>query len=898
MPLSPAGKALAAGRKSLVSSYLEPGGALARGRGFDRAHADLLDWYLASRLDELRSQVHGASNLAPDWPPYAVVAVGGFGRRELCLHSDIDLLLISPGEIPAEALDVAQPLFLPLWDMGYDLGHGFRSIDDCVDLALKDNQVLASFLDLRFVAGNRVVYAELAARLNAKLFGKRVRRNFLGWLENQRQARLERFGDGSTLIEPQLKEGIGGLRDYHLLAWLARFLGPAALGAPAMDVLKRFFLRNDEFKNLENAVGFLLQVRTSLHHISGRRSDTLYLDLQPELAARVGFQAAGHRPAVEVFLGELHRAMSDLKALSSAFWRSHRPAWAKAAALVGPQFVAPGVRLDAEGLSFDEDPATADPLVLLRIFEQCSPDAALSWEARRVVAANAVLIRKVLSRDSRAFALFESILGSGRAYPALDQMLEAGFLATFIPDFGRVQDCVQFDAYHTYPVGRHTLVAIRYLESLAEEDNGKPGGLSPFVELWAEQGLRRRVLLAALFHDIGKGGPEHEVKGAALATTILARCGVERAVVDDVAFLVRQHLLLADTAARRDLSDESVVVGCANRVETVERLKMLYLLSYADSRATGAKAWSDWKARLLSELYAKALRVLQAGVFSAPLAAQAMLKKRDSIRSLAKKTQKDPEPLGSEFVEKWLDRMPSRYMLSVAAPDVIRHLRLIKDLEKSLAEAEVRLSKARAERGVVVMDARTEPGAGIWELVFAARRQPGLFAAITGVLALHDINIFSANTFLWGEGTVVAVFQVSDPPDPLYAHEYFAKVRFSVKYALTGKLSLDYRLDKKRDSLLAATSRGPATPVQAKIDNTVTDFYSVIEVRADDRIGLLYELARCLEQLNIDVHIAKIATDHDRAMDFFYVRDAFGQKIEDSAQAEEIIHALTHRLRG
>lgn len=906
MPPSPASRALASGRASLISSYLAPGGALARGKGFDRAHADLLDWFLAGRLAEINDQT-GAAAADEDGLSYAIVAVGGYGRRELCLHSDIDLLIVSPKAVAAEALDVAQPLFLPLWDLGYDLGHGFRSIDDCLELAAHDNQVLASFLDLRLVAGNHAVYKELADRLNAKLFGKRMRRAFLTWLEGQHESRLKRYGDASTLVEPQLKEGIGGLRDYHRLAWLARFLGPGAIGAQAMSVLQRFFLRNDEFKTLEDAVGFLLQVRTYLHHLSERRNDTLYLDLQTEIAARVGFGPEKHKPAVEVFLGRLHRAMADLKALSNAFWESHKPLWAKTAAVTEARIVAPGVRLDADGLSFVENPVTGDPLALLRIFEQCLPKAGaafglqptpaltLSWEGRRVVAANSVLARKVLGRDSRAFALFESILESGRSYPALDQMLESGFLATFIPEFGKVQDCVQFDAYHTYPVGRHTLVVVQHLESLGEprETAGKVDPVGRFVELWAEKDLRRRVLLAALFHDIAKGGPDHQGKGATVATSILHRFGVEQETVEDVAFLVRNHLLLADTATRRDLSDESVVVDCGNRVGSVERLKMLYLLTYADSRATGPKAWNDWKARLLSELYAKILRVLQAGVFAQPHAAQTMLKKRDAVRGLARKSS---EELPGDFVEHWLGRMPSRYTLSVPGPKIVRHLKLIRELEKCLAEEELRLSKARAHRGVVALDARTEPGSGIWEVVFAARSQPGLFAAIAGVLALHDINIFSADAFIWSDGVVVAVFLVSDPPDALYAHEYFTKVRSALKYALTGKLSLDYRLDKKRDSLLSSSGRGPATPVRVNVDNTVTDFYSVIEVRADDRVGLLYEIARCLEQHHIDVHIAKVATDSDRAMDFFYVRDAYGQKIEDAAQQAEIVNALAHRL--
>ncbi len=342
------------------------------------------------------------------------------------------------------------------------------------------------------------------------------------------------------------------------------------------------------------------------------------------------------------------------------------------------------------------------------------------------------------------------------------------------------------------------------------------------------------------------------------------------------------------------IGDESVVAGFASSIGSTRRLKLLYLLAWADAGATGPKAWSDWTASLMAELYFKALEVLWAGDLSSARAARKMLKTRDSARALARKAV---PPLDPGFVEACLENMPSRYTLTVEPPEIIRRLQLVKELQAALAEERLRLSVERAGLGLTVLDARGLEGLEVWEAVFAARRQPRLFSKIAGVLSLHDFNIFSAESCVWRDDVVVSVFRVSPPADPLYPEAVWARVRSSVRFALTGKLAVEYRLAEKRASLLGQTPRRRAiVPVQVNVDNSITPFYSVIEVLTLDRLGLLYEIAHTLDSLGVEAHLAKAATAGEQVADYFYCRDIFGQKIEDADHIREIQRALTQRL--
>jgi len=903
---STAAERLAAGRQALVARQLEPveqGGAVPEVEiPFERAHSDLVDVFLQERLQELAQQSPELLEPSRDGA-FAIVAVGGYGRRELCLHSDVDLLLVSEKTIPPQALDLAQPLFLTLWDQGYDLGHGFRTIRDCQDLAVADYKVFASLLDLRCIAGDRRTWNHLVERLQAKVFAKKCK-HFLRWLEEMHGQRAVRFGQADAVLEPNLKDGLGGLRDVHRLLWLARCLAPEEAQTPgSLQGLRRFFGDAGSLDCFGQDVAFLYAVRNQLHRVCGRKNEKLHLDLQPAVAAALGFGHESTALGVEAFLARLHRVMASVRAAERGIWKGYGLPLVRKEPPATPQAVDAGVLLHDQGAALAPEALAAlesgrDAMALLRLFAQCARHGVeLSWQARQQVQ-NAVARDAVapLRESPQAWELFLQILESGQAAMALGQMTETGFLDSFVPPFGRVRDLVQFDAFHTYPVGWHTIMTVHYLEHLPQHGSQRQeqGGarLGHLAELWQRLKAKRTLLLAALFHDLGKGGADHEEKGAALAREFLTERGMPRETVETVAFLVRNHLLLMLTATRRDLGDESVVLDCANKAAGVERLRMLYLLSYADARATGPKAWSDWTARLLAELYDKTANMLQEGRLVGPQAAHAILKTRDDVRTLL--TRDNRLGFDRQEVERRLEQMPPHYLMRVPAQDIVTHLELVRQLERGLEEEVRRVGELRAGRGLAVMHPRPTEDAGIWELAVAARNQPGLFASVAGVLSLHDLNIFAANAYVWNDGAVVALFQVSAPADPLYADDFWTRVRGALKFAMTGKLALDYRLDRKRNSMLAGAVQTGG--VRVNVDNESTDFYTVVEVLAWDRPGLLYEIAHTLQGLQLDVHLARVATIDDQVADYFYVRDADGQKIEDHAQLQELHQALVHRL--
>jgi len=888
---------------------------------FERACSRLLDDYFRLRFAELRG---GHDKVA-------LVAVGGYGREELCLGSDIDILILCGRSIPPQAIDLAQPLFLPLWDAGYTLGHGFRTIGDCVKLAAKDHKVLASLLDARLLTGNEALFREMVDRLNDKVLPRRGAA-FLSWNDEEHERRRAAHGDGAVLLEPNLKEGLGGLRDYHRILWLGRIRNEAGT---VEEILAQAGFSASDAALLRESVGFLHDVRNLLHHLSRRKNDQLFLDLQPEIAARLGFHECGNLLAVECFLGRLHRCMSHIKALSAAFRGT--PGGPVHPDQPCPEVEGPVVMAGGTLHICLPDPVAVTPALALSAFVRAAewpgPDApAPDWNTRKAMEQ---ALQQALSGEEGALSGVEvgaalmRILGSGKAFPVLGHMDETGLLPAILPAYAEARDRVQFDGFHTYPVGMHTLFVIRQLESLASED------VEPFSGFWRGGCLsvpgarsdtgedsvtmpaypsgqdadaardRLCLLLAALLHDLGKGGADashHSEVGAEMAMRLLAEWGAPPEIIDDVVFLVLHHLLLIRTAQRRDLNDESVVAQCAGTVGSLRRLNMLYLLTHADSMATGHKAWNRWTASLLYELHGKVANMLRDGQLAGTQTAQAIVRTRDLVRAQVRERQSalhyTPETAGL-----YLDAMPSRYLLAMPPEDIVRHMSLVYQLNRDVAESRRRLPEDRAERGVVVLEGRPLHGgrdSELWEVLVAARDQSGLFATIAGVLSLHGLNVFGADAYVWSDGTVLDIFHVTAPPDPLYARDFWGKVRGAIHFALTGKLSLDYRLEQARTSnalkhkvptvLLDAVRRPP----EVRIDNELSDFHTVVEVFAPDRPALLYDVARVLQALQLDILFAKIATLGNRTSDSFSVRTVYGQKITDEQQMDEVRAALLH----
>ncbi len=477
--------------------------------------------------------------------------------------------------------------------------------------------------------------------------------------------------------------------------------------------------------------------------------------------------------------------------------------------------------------------------------------------------------------SKRAARGFLSILNAPHAFDALDQMLETGFLCAFVPEFEPVQDRVQFDHYHLFPVGRHLLQTIRHLKTLHQERD------ILLADIFFDLPDPEPLFVAALFHDIGKTGKDHAVKGAGLVRNILKRFEYDRKKMDDVCFLVHHHLLMAETATRRDLNDEKTVVQCAERVGTMERLKMLYLLSWADGRATGPRAWNDWIANLVLELFFKILHILERGELATLDASRRM---RHSMQQVRSQIGDRLSPADKEAV---FGVMPPNYLIETSPRAIGRHITLY----GSLREAQ-----EKGLENAFCLEAEAAPANGTYDVTFLAKDRAGLFCDVAGVMALNNINILSARIYTWRDGTAVDIFTVTPPLDPIRTEEIWDKIKKELAETFQGKLSLLERLQQKAKPTILMRNKTLNRQAQVLVDNESSDFFTLIEVFADDRIGLLYQITHTLFSLGIDIRIAKIATKADMVADAFYVLDLEGQKVLEEEKVQRIGDILLQEL--
>jgi len=853
-------------RDALVSDFL----AGKVSGSFQEDYTELMDYYFRLTVQE---SVTGQA-LFKKRIPFALIAVGGYGRKELCLHSDIDILILFNRSIPSQAKALAEEIFFPLWDMGMELGYGVRTIKDCLSLSKDDFEVLTSLIDIRFVCGDSPLFLDLTEAFHKKVI-KKSAASFVKWLHELNDIRMKTFGDASHLLEPNLKEGIGGLRDYHHILWMAKaFLG--VMENEELEHLGKF--STDEYRDLRECVEFIHLVRNHLHQLSGRKNDRLNFDYQERIARRLGYRNQPKFPAVEQFLGRLHSGMESIKTLHRSFLYIHAPQRQASATYIVPGEISKDLYVSNNELGFAPgSPIPDDPFLLMDIFEHsCGLGIPLSLEARRQVKRSLYLVDDDFMRSERASRGFLNIINGRNTVDTLDQMFETGFLDTFIPEFGAIRDRVQFDAYHIFPVGRHVLETVANLKNLSKEKD-----LFLF-DTFSDIKNQEILFLSGLFHDIGKTGKGHARRGAQIARNILERLGYPENGINEVAFHVAHHLLLAETATRRDLDDEKIIIHTARTIVDIERLKALYLLTWADSKATGPGAWNEWTANLVQELFFKTLHILERGELATPDSSQMIARLKTKIR------RRMGDDISQVDFERLFNAMAPRYKLSIAAADIVNHMKMVLKLEK--------MTSSKYDPTAFILDVKEDKTEGFWQISFIGKDRHGLFSDIAGVMALSNINILSSNIFTWRDGTVVDIFHVTSPLDPIHSKETWEKTNTLLKNVFSGKISLSYRIGQKAKPSILSKDGKPKRPPEVVIDNKSSDFFTLIEVFASDRIGLLYLITRTLFDLQLDIRIAKIGMKGDQTADVFYVHDFDGQKIEDEEQVKEIKESLIYQL--
>ena len=792
-----------------------------------RRRSDLVDAALV--------ELYGAEKSAAERAPRtALVALGGYGRGALVPGSDLDLLLLHDGTESAAIAVLSERLLYPLWDAGFTVGHAVRTPAETVVLAAERLDAATAVLDARLLAGDaelmRAAVDPVVERLRADQDA------FAEALASDARERRERFGSTAYLLEPELKEGGGGLRDIHAFGWLQ-----AVRARPLAD---DGLLRSTERAQLDAAEEFLTRVRSALHLQSGRKADRVLRDQQDDIARAMGFEDEPRLLAADGLMRAIFEHARAVDALTDdvIIRRSRTIGGAPA-----PVELA--------------DAAEAFTLVASWVDEGRQPSAA-ELDALEALAAEAFAWNDAI-RDA-----FLRVLRAGpAAVDGLRALDRTGLLVRAIPEWADVRCRPQRDPYHRYTVDMHLLRAFeRTSRALAAPDADDP------VEVVAVDliGERDGVLLGALLHDVGKNGEgSHVAVGDRLASGILERMGVEGSTRALATFMVAQHLLLPDTATRRDLGDDDLILDVAARIETPERLAALFLLAKADALATGPAAWTPWRQALIRELVAKVRRVLERGEMGVEVA-ERLTDAIGRVRDLLHDEDADA-------VERFIMRMPRSYFLSIPPAQVAQHFATI---APDLGRHDVRTSTWPSAR------------AGAYELLVVAADRPGLLSWIAGALSLAGLSILTAQVFTTEDGAAADLFEVQGAFEPVVGEERWREFRHLLRKAIDGRVSLEHRMNEKRRHYPERSD----TPVTVTVDNGASDFFTVIEVGAPDRIGLLYDITRTLAELELDVHLAKVATYTDRVIDAFYVRDALGRKLDDAEQTSAVGAALRARI--
>jgi len=808
----------------------------------------------------------------------SLIALGGYGRMEMNPRSDLDLMFFYDVSGKAAAELISDRMLYLLWDLNLDVGYSIRSTKDCLDNASNDLTVRTSLLDARLLAGSKQSYTHFENKV-ARPVMNNGSQQFIRRKLDENDERLRKYGSSVYVLEPNIKEGEGGLREMHTALWVSRVKFKSR---SLKELLIKGVLTAQQAEEYRSALDYLWRIRNQLHFLSPRKSDQMMFDQQKQIAEFLGYESDRKAQAVEKFMQDYYTRATEIDLLSSTLVVKATQREDAHSGMLGffvRRNLEDGFYVLRGDLGIADPKMMQDqPELMMKAFELAQKhNAKLNISLKNLIRECLPLVNDKIRRSRVMSESFLRILrhskGVGRT---LRKMHHLHVLHHFIPEFKRIFCKVQFDVYHIYTVDIHSLFAIEEICKLWDGDYINE--FQQLTQLAKNVEKRELLLLAVLFHDIGKGeGKDHSSKGASMIPTIARRLGLNKEDTQRLRFLVQHHLDMTIISQRRDLHDMKMIAQFAETMGMSENLKMLYLLTFADVRAVGPDVWSNWKGQLLQELFEKTYDFLEKGDF--------YLEKRSEKVRIRKRKVKQVllDDFPESRVNRTLGNLSTRYLLSYHSWEIINHLRL---------------SLSRGKKSLA-MKVEQHPDGNYTEIVLSTLDMPGLFSLIAGVMSAHAINILGAQIHTRRNGVVLDVLQVNSLTGEIVDNpEKWNRVEQDLIGAIEGRIYVEDLVAKRQEPTYLSAREKPRQANQVAIDNEVSDKYSVIDVFAHDKVGLLYDITQTLNSLGLYIAVSKISTKVDQVADVFYVHDIFGQKILLPEKQEEVRSALIDKLNS
>ncbi|GAB3442114.1 [protein-PII] uridylyltransferase [Insolitispirillum peregrinum] len=828
----------------------------------------LMDQLVVTLYDFVTTHVY-APGVRTKGEKISLLAVGGYGRGELSPYSDIDLLFLLPYKSTPYSEQVVEYMLYILWDLGLKVGHSTRSIDECIRLSRTDITIRTALLEARWLWGDRKLADEFKQRYRAEV----IAGSGLAFVEAklaERDARHDRLGDSRYLLEPNVKEDKGGLRDLHTLFWIAKYLYNIQ---DVRELVDLGLLTHQTAQLFIKAQTFLWSVRCLLHYLTNRGEDRLTFDMQKEIATRLGYTDHAGAASVERFMKHyflIAKDVGDLTRIFCAVLEEHNKRKPRLRLRRPKQvegcFLVDGDRLNLKPeMTFEQD-----PLRILRLFRLAQTmELDIHPNTLRQVHENLHLVTTLRS-NPEANSLFLDILCDSRdAEGTLRHLNEAGVFGRFLPDFGKVVAQMQYDMYHVYTTDEHTIRAIGTMHRIEQGTLADELPLSTSVMPTVQS--RRALYVAVMLHDIAKGrGGDHSELGAKVAQKLCPRLGLTPEETETVAWLVLHHLDMSRNAFKRDIDDPQTIADFSKLVQSPERLKLLLLLTCADIRAVGPQVWNGWKAALLRELYYRTIDALS-GNLSAEARDVRVSRKKDALRASL-------SGWSDAQIERHLALGYPSYWLMFDTSTHQQHARMIR--------------RAEDRHETLTIDMTPQPTSGVLDVTVLCPDHPGLFARITGAISLLGCSIVDAKIITLTNGMALDSFSILDPKGELpTSHDKQRRLSETIEQVLTGKRNVSKELVGKSGTL-PQRAKVFTVPPRVIVDNSMSKTHTVIEVNGRDRPGFLYDVTRTLTNLGLQIGSAHISTYGERVVDVFYVKDIFGMKIDHQSKLKHVREQL------